>query len=341
MDGLVTLVWMAPDAPDARQARAISAWALGRAVKLTLPPDERPASIASPAGDAVPEDVETLLDRARDAIAARDAEGADRALSTAEAALRAHPELPQAAWLMAEVERCRSTRWSRMPSTDTEATDRAWRRAEALDGGRTAGIVEKGSASRPAAATIRVALDAAGVRQAWLDGKPVPATVETLAGPHALVVTWGGAPVWARWIEVPAGSSTVAVDAPSPSPCSLADVSRARVEGSAVRAPGVRCPRWVAAAPGDPRGDVLLAACEAEGCAPLLPWRAPEPWTWTPPPPGGPSASRGKSGWPAWATWGVVGAGAGIVAGAAVILVDALRPAQAETRFVNGGLITE
>jgi hypothetical protein len=41
------------------------------------------------------------------------------------------------------------------------------------------------------------------------------------------------------------------------------------------------------------------------------------------------------------ATWGIVGAGAAIVAGATVILVDALRPTPQETRFVSGGLKTE
>ena len=256
----------------------------------------------------------------------------------------AHAELPQAAWLMAELERCRSARWSRVPPRDAEAADRAWKRAEALDGGRTPGIVEKPSASRPRAATLRIGLTGADDVQTWLDGKPVTATVETLAGPHALVVTWSGAPVWAQWIDAPAGSSSIAADAPSAPPCSRADVAQARIVEGDVRARNVRCPHWVAASPGEQPGEVRLATCDGEGCEPMLRWRAPEPWTWTPPtgPKGTAERDRGPGGgWPAWATWGAIGAGAAVVAGAAVILVDALRPAQTETRFVNQGLEKE
>ena len=82
-----------------------------------------------------------------------------------------------------------------------------------------------------------------------------------------------------------------------------------------------------------------MATCEPDGCGPLLAFRAPEAWTWTPPPP--PAGEDRKGRWPAVATWGIVGAGAAIVAGAAVILVDTLRPAPQQTRFVSGGLKTE
>jgi hypothetical protein len=337
MDGSATLVWIAPDAPDAPQSRALSAWALVRSLKLTLPPAERPPPLASLGGGHVADEVEVLLDRARDAIAARDAEGVDRALSGAESMLRAHAELPQAAWLMAEVERCRSTRWSRMPPEDGEAAGRAWRRAEGLDRGRTPGIVEKESLTHPPRALVDIGFASSPEMQVWLDGQRVGTQVETLAGLHALVVTWTGVPVWAEWIETPPGASSVVVDAPSPAPCSEPDVARTRIADGAVQAHDVRCSRWVAAAPGQHPGEVRVATCEADGCGPLLAFRAPEAWTWTPP-----HAHEDKEGrWPAAATWGIVGAGAAIVAGAAVILVDALRPAPQETRFVSGGLKTE
>jgi hypothetical protein len=339
MDGSATLVWTAPDAPDAPQSRALSSWALARSLTLTLPPPERPPPLASLGGDHVADEVEVLLERARDAIAARDAEGVDRALSASESMLRAHAELPQAAWLMAEVERCRSTRWSRMPPEDAEAAGRALRRAEGLDGGRTPGIVERESVTRPPKASILIGLAPSPEIQVWLDGRRVGTTVETLVGLHALVVTWAGVPVWAEWIETPPGASSLAVDAPSPAPCSEPDVGRIRITDGAVKARDVRCSRWIAAAPGEQPGEVKVATCEAEGCGPLLAWRAPEAWTWTPPPQH--PHDHEKKGWPAVATWGMVGAGAAIVAGAAVILVDVLRPAQQETRFVNGGLKTE
>jgi hypothetical protein len=341
MDGSATLVWIAPDAPDAGQSRAISSWALGRSLKLVLPTDQRPTPVATVVGEHVADDVETLVDHARDAIVAHDADGADRAISSAESLLRAHAELPQAAWLMAEVERCRSARWSRLPPVDVEAADRAWTRAEVLDGGRTPGIAEKAFAPRPPAATLGIGLTAAEGMQAWLDGQGVTATVDTSAGLHALVVTWASVPIWAQWIEVPAGSSSIAVDAPSPPRCSRSDVGLARIFDGAVHPGAVRCPHWVAASPGNQPGEVRLASCVSDGCGPLLPWLAPAPWTWTPPRSSGPTGRDHSGRWPAWATWSAVGAGATVVAGAAVILIDALKPAPTETRFVNNGLERE
>jgi hypothetical protein len=333
-----TLVWIAPDAPDASQDRAISSLAVARDLRLVLPPDDGPPPMASAAGQSVAGEVETLMDRAHDDIVARDADGVDRALAAAESTLRAHAELPQAAWLMAEVERCRAARWSRLPYGDAEAADRSWKRADALDGGRVPGLVERESASRPAPATLRLGFADSVDLQAWLDGKPVTTTVESLAGVHALVLTWAGAPVWAEWIEAPAGSSSVDVDLPFPLPCSRADVTRVRVEGDTVHAPDVRCPRWVAALPGRRTGEVTFATCEAARCGPLLDWQPPGQWT-TPPAPASRTVQEhdASRGWPAWARWTAVGAGAAIVAGAAVILVEGLRPAPVETRFVYAG----
>ena len=107
---------------------------------------------------------------------------------------------------MAEVERARSTRWRRIDPADAEAAEREWVRAEALDGGRMPGLGEVSSASHPADAEVALALP--GGDEARLDGRPVPATgvAATRAGPHALVVTADGAPVWAGWIEARPGS---------------------------------------------------------------------------------------------------------------------------------------
>jgi hypothetical protein len=66
----------------------------------------------------------------------------------------------------------------------------------------------------------------------------------------------------------------------------------------------------------------------------LIEWNAAAPanWTWTPPPqhPGG--------GWPTWATWGLVGAGAVIATGVVLVASGALQAAPTETRFVSGGI---
>jgi hypothetical protein len=328
-DAPATLVWIAPEPPDGGQSRALETWARGRGITLVPPGGEKPKALAVDPHAA--DEVESLLDRARDALAARDGDAVDRALGAAEATLRAHPELPQAAWLMAEVHRARSVRLRRVPPVDVEAADRAWALAESIDGGRVAGVGEQAGTVHAAGASIVLdgALEGATVT---LDGIVVrPGAVPTHAGVHALVVAWDGTPVWAEWIDAPAGSSTVRVNAPEPPPCTTSDVQHARAVAGTVDADHVRCASWVAALPGPSEGSVLVATCEPGRCGPLLEWRTPPSWTWTPPPP--PTHP-----WPSWATWGLVGAGAVVATGVVLLATGAFQPAPNETRFVSAGV---
>jgi hypothetical protein len=329
MDAPATLVWIAPNPPDLAQSRSIEGWGRARGVVLAAPSEERTPSLK--VDPQVADDVESLLDRARDAIAAREGDAADRAIGTADSLLRAHPELPQGAWLMAEVERARSARERRVPPVDDAAADRAWARAEAIDGGRVAGLGEQISSAHPAAATVAIDVTPADTL-VWLDGEPVDGSaVETHTGPHVLVATWNSAPVWAQWVDTPAGSSTVRIVAPVAPACSADDVSRATLHGDAVDAAGVRCPTWVAAAP-RPDG-VLFATCEHEHCGPLLVWHPTASIPWQPPP------DHHGGGWPSWATWGLVGAGAALVGTAvAIVASGVLKPAPTATQFVSGGV---
>jgi hypothetical protein len=337
MEAAATLVWLAPDPPDAEQARALSSWSRSHGVRLAPPSDARAPRLSIDL--RIAETVETLLERARDAIAARDGAGAEAALSTAESTLRAHAELPQAAWLMAEVERARAARWRRIAPTDEEAALEAWLRAEALDGGRVAGALEEDTTSHPQPATVALALspEGAGI---WLDGKPLQApSIATLAGPHVLVLTWAGAPVWAGWIETPTGSSTVRVSAEVATPCSGGDVSRARGGPGSIEARHVRCPTWIAAVPGEHPGGVDIAMCEADRCGLVFEWHAPARVTWPAADQAAERSEREKSRWPAWATWGLVGAaGAAVAAGVLVLGSGVLQATPTETRFVNGGI---
>lgn len=338
MDAPATLVWIAPEPPDGPQSRALSTWARTHGVVLVAPRDERPPAL--PVDEAIVDAVETLLDGARDALTARDGDALDRVLSSAESMLRAHPELPQAAWLMAEVQRARAAGLRRIAPVDgsRQAADRAWQQAEALDGGRVPGLGEQASEAHTPPATIALEVVPAGAR-AWLDGEPVRAgAVTTRAGTHALVVTWDGAPVWASWVDAPAGSSSLRVVAPAAPPCSKGDVRLARVAAGSVDAAAVRCTQWVAAAPAGRPGAVHVATCEAHACGPLLEWSAPartEAWTWTPP------AEPRHARWPTWATWGLVGAGAAIATGIVVVASGVLQAAPSETRFVSGGIKTQ
>jgi hypothetical protein len=333
-DAPVTLVWMAPAlAPEPEQARALASWARAHGVRLELPRTETPRAI--PVDLHAGDDVERLLDRVRDAIAGRDAEAADRALAAAESTLRAHPELPQASWLMAEVERARSMRFRRLPPLDEEAAERAWMRAEALDGGRLPGVGERAATAHPPDATITLEPVPAGATT-WLDGRATATSsgvVTTHAGVHSVVITWEDVPVWASWVEAPAGSSTVHLNVAGPTPCSSGDLAVGRVAGGTIAAEHVRCGAWVAAMAGPRPSSVLVATCEADRCGALLEWNTPATanWTWTPPP-------HPPGSWPSWATWGLVGAGAVIATSVVLVASGALQAGPTETRFVSGGI---
>jgi hypothetical protein len=181
-----------------------------------------------------------------------------------------------------------------------------------------------------------VALAMSRGQRAWLDGVPVlTIPVATRAGLHALVVTWAGAPVWAGWIESPAGSSRVEVEGPEAPPCSSVDLTGVRVDRNAIVADDVRCASWVAVTNGGSPASVRVARCEADRCSPLLEWQAPASrWTRTVPEHGGPAR------WPSWATWGLVGASAVVAAGIAIVATGVLAPAPAQTRFVIGSVTT-
>jgi hypothetical protein len=332
MDSPATIVWLAPEPPDAEQSRSLASWSQARGIQMAPP---RPATPPALATDPTAAEVaESMLQRARDSIAAREGDEADRALASAESVLRAHPELLQAAWLMAEVERAKAARLRRLPPVDPEAAEEAWLRAEALDGGRVPGVGEESSSRHPLPATLSLEVSS-DQTQLWLDGEFVSSgVVATRAGPHALVVTWDGAPIWAAWIDTPPGYSTVRVPIPEPPACTAGDLARVRIGGSGIDAHNVQCRLWIFATTGDKRGSVRLAECAAARCGAVITWQAPAPWTWSP------AVQRDRrTGWPTWGTWSLVAAGAALAAG--VVIFATTRPsAPTETRFVNGGLKT-
>jgi hypothetical protein len=329
-----TIVWVAPAPPDAGQRRALATWASAHDVRLVEPAEETPRSLSVDLAAA--SEVEARLDSARDAIAGLDAPAVDRELATAEALLRAHAELPQAGWLMAEVERTRAIRFRRVAPTDSEAADRALARAEAIDGGRAPGMGEEAAARKAEPTPVVLDPGPAPGDAVWLDGRRVDAHFDVHAGLHVALVMRDGAPIWASWIDVLPGQTRIALDAPRPAPCSRADVAHARVDPTSagvVDAAFTRCPRWVAAAPGSGPREIVVASCSASRCAAPLAWRLPDALA---EPPAAPAADRR---WPAWATWGVVGAGAAVAA--TVVLGAVLHSTPAETRYVSYGIKPE
>ena len=335
-----TVAWLQPsseqEAPDdgrAREARsALERWARARGLRLVAP-TSRPGPRLAVDMDLA-DRVEAELARAHDAVTAEDEGGADRALARAEGLLRAHAELPNAAWLMAEVHRAWSSRWSRLPPHDAERARLEWQRAAVLDGGRSAGVGE-GAAPHEAPIDSALALDGEGV--ARLDGRATAAgPLHIAAGEHHLVVERSGAIVWAEWVTF-APSATLHVAVPDPAPCSTEDLAGATLDHGAVRAVGVRCGSWVAAAPG-PAGRLLVATCEGATCGTVLEYSAlPDGLSQTAPPRTEKIATAGR--WPRWASWTLVGVGVAAAAvGVTLAATGAFRSSPPEVQFVSGGL---
>lgn len=310
----VPVVWVNQDAPSRDQAaRSLAEWARARGVVLSAPPPAR-APIVPDA--TVAEAAEKELARA---LSADDDDAASRALGRAEALLRDHPEAPAAPFLRAEISRA----WSRLRlrQGDEAGAAAAWQDAEALDGGRVAGIGEK-SVTPPA----KVPLTIRGRGEVTIDGRPPAGTV--LPGEHAIVAKRDGAIVYAAWIAV-RGPLEITIPV-SDDACSLPAFASVKREGDQVLAPGATCPAWIAAVPSE--HGVLIARCERDACSSLSEWRSPGRDVFVLPPP-----DRSRSPLPGWATWTVVGISAATVASVVLVAAGAFESRPVETRFVVGG----
>lgn len=331
--------WLDDGAARETAAHALEAWAKAHGVVLGTPaPPIAGLAIDPGVGDRI----EAELEKAREAIAATDAEAVDAALARALALLDAHPELPQAAWLRAEVERSRASRWLRLAPRDEAQARAAWAAAAALDGGRVAGIGEVAAATP---AKHPVTITTLGVRTPSrfvlrVDGKALPAReipdglafdTELAPAQHQIVAIADGRVIDARW--------TSSFDAPmgleDTGSCTAADLAVVRREGSSVRAPAVSCASWLAVAAGPTPGSVVVARCAGHDCGPLSEWHVHHVAVQPPPP----SAERKH--WPAWATWTLVGVGAAGATVIGIVASGALQSRATESRFTVGGLRQE
>ncbi len=291
------LVWETQEQPA---PSVLQSWAATRGLRLVAPAPGGMHAVAVDPSDAKP--VEELLHAARELVTQHDAEGAERALARAEAAVRAHPELPQAPWLLAEVMRGWATRFARVEPTDPARAARDWRAAAALDGGREAGLGEPAAAPE---ARVPFSLEVTGASPALeltLDAEPIaPGAHEAKPGLHRLLARSGESVVFAEWIAIVSPHAVVRVALPPPAPCSADDL--------ASRSPA--CPTWVTARPGPQPGAYVVRVCGQSGCGPEL---AVASITETPSHP-----VVVRHGLPTWATVTLVTGGvilAGIAAGA-------------------------
>jgi hypothetical protein len=330
-----TVVWITSAGAETprRAEEALDEWGRSRGLRLSAPVPTNAVSLR--VDQAFADGVEDELEKARDATSALDAEGAERSLARAEGTLRRHPELPQAAWLMAEVERGWARRWASVPPKEPERAAAAWRRARTLDGGREPGAGETATTAADPEVSFELYLDDAGQSEVRLDGHLLPqGLLRRAKGEHQLTVTRRGAVEWAGWIGVAEGVS-IRVAPPAPLPCSSQDLSRVVLDeddSKRVRANGVRCERWVVAEPRAAPGELLVASCTMDRCGVPLEWSLNRVDSPTPA-----EIVRGTSRWPAWATWTLIGLGAAAITGATLGIDAAFHAGSSSPPFVVGG----
>ncbi len=268
-------------------------------------------------------DLEGRLDEARTLASSLDAERALELLAAIGRDVTAHPELPQAAWLLAEHHRIAAEvrKAAADGSADIGALTRA---ANTLEGPRAAAFGAEAAAEQPAPlVSVRIAdLDARDVLE--LDGVGGGAERTLSPGTHQVRVLRGGELVFAGW--VPLGTSAEVTLGVRPlAACSMEDLGAITVQGDRVQArPGVRCPRFVVARRSG--GQLWAADCARSACTAFTPLTT--------------TKLEASSGLAPWATAAIAGASA---LAAITLLAWATgsferEPADEKTVFVYGGV---
>src|SRR5687768_10909269 len=99
MSKAIVLLWLGTGSPAAFDAD-LDGWARARFARLEAPPADAPEGLAY--DEAIVQAAEESIEQARIAAASLDVATATKRLAETDELVRKHPELPQAAWLMAE-----------------------------------------------------------------------------------------------------------------------------------------------------------------------------------------------------------------------------------------------
>jgi hypothetical protein len=299
----LTLVWLSGTSLPAHQAE-IQGWS--KAHQVVVHPA---AAAASPVYDpAIAEAIEVQLERGRTAVAMQQADAA--ALQQTCQQILQHPELPQAAWLLAECHRLNALISAQ--SADAVAAAQRQQAAAALEGPR-APVYSAEPIPLPAIERLPVVeIECVGPRatdRIFIDGEPTGARTLTTVGTHHVRVTRDDTLLWAGWLEVAAQGGPLIVPL-AVQPCSAQDLSGAAITGAGVVVPeGARCLAWVLAQPQRDGTGIDLWQCQRDRCT------GPQQW---------PVAQRHDSkpvAGGSWYVWPLVGVG--VALGTAAVLWQA------------------
>lgn len=275
MSQTAVLVWLSATSLLPTFRADLDAYAHSRLLRLEAPrqntaPSRSAASAYAP--DAVAQ-IESSLEEARNAAAALEQSRALAALERAERMLREHPELPQSAWMMAEILEQSAELASAAPD-GAEAASALRKRATTLEGPRAAPFADH-AAEREAAGEPgkRVSIEGLepGDALEW-DGVETEPPLTTAAGIHHARVARNGRLMWTGWVEVAAGKPSLRLPVPETLACSADDIGRGQfVSGRAIAAAHARCDSYVLAR-ARPGGGLEVALCEREQCGKVVIW---------------------------------------------------------------------
>ena len=247
-----------------------------------------------------------MLERGRTETMALAEDEAARTLADAERLIRAHPELPQAAWLMAEHHQLAALLDEKTRSGGAEELRR---RAAVLEPERAlafgqfssvAPVPDIGGGNETFELTLRGT--APGDSLEW-DGIELGFPARVRVGEHHLRVVRANTLVWAGWVTATPREPVFRVGA-EPLTCSFAELGGTRSSAERPIPPaGVSCPAWAVLR--FEQGRAKLSLCRRSECGA---WRL-EPLETAERTPGG---ARLETRFPRWATIALAGAGAAL-----------------------------
>lgn len=322
----LVVLWLAAPSLLPEHRDEIGEWTRARG-RRPVSPEARLESARYDA--ALADRVEQLLEAARSATP-----GDEEPFEDLERLLENHPELPQAAWWMAERDLTLLQR--RSESVDPRAASDAplkgglVLRARRLEGQRATAFGLEAVELPPVA---RSALSVTGARpgdQILVDGVDVSELGLLEVGRHHVQTFRSGRRLWAAWVDIGTPAELGVVEPAAP--CSELDLIGTTAEQRAAAAPpGVLCPEWVVARP-SPQGGTEFSACRGDRCA---------PWEQLRRAPSGVAATlrvpEEDAGLPSWVSWTALGVGAATAAALILWRTGAFESSPATTEFVFTG----
>jgi hypothetical protein len=276
MSQTAVLVWLSAASVLPTFRADLAGFAQSRFVRLEAPHENaaayRGGQASAYAPDAVAQ-VESSLEEARNAAASLEQSRALAALERADQLLREHPELPQSAWLMAEVLQLSAEVESSAPD-GAEAASTLRQRAAALEGPRAAPFSDRAPPSdteaEPAHRVRVEGLEASDALE-W-DGRQTTSPVSAVTGEHHARVARNGRLLWAGWVNVSPADERVHLPVPETIACSTDDLNGAHfAAGRALPAAHARCDSYVLAR-ARPSGGIEAALCDRQTCGNVVLW---------------------------------------------------------------------